>query len=420
MINEKRFKAEFVEISKFGAIKEDRYLDNGVLSGGLTRLAFSDEEKEARKYLESLALEAELKYKTDEVGNIFIRYDDVIEPNLPAVSAGSHIDSVPNGGFYDGTLGVMAGLEAIKSIKDSGKKLKRPLELIIFACEESSRFKMATVGSKLIAGKLNLDQLNFLKDKNGISLFDAMRNFGLSPNKYYNAVLEQSTYKSYLELHIEQGPVLENHNISVGIVTGIAAPIRYELKIYGRADHSGATPMNMRSDALLCASKIICEVNKIALKGKTTVATVGYANAKPGVLNVIPGECVLGIDIRDIDKEMLYKIDGEITKMIEQICKNDDFDYELTNLVKDTPVVLSKNLINMLEKNANELYIKTMKLPSGAGHDAMNMVGIADEVGMIFIPCKEGVSHNINENIDFKDAILGANVLAKTMLELAM
>ena len=279
---------------------------------------------------------------------------------------------------------------------------------------------MATVGSKLIAWKLNLDQLNFLKDKNGISLFDAMRNFGLSPNKYYNAVLEPSTYKSYLELHIEQGPVLENHNISVGIVTGIAAPIRYELKIYGRADHSGATPMNMRSDALLCAAKIICEVNKIALKGKTTVATVGYANAKPGVLNVIPGECVLGIDIRDIDKEMLYKIDGETTKMIDQICKNDKIDYELTNLVKDTPVVLSKTLINMLEKNANELDIKTMKLPSGAGHDAMNMVGIADEVGMIFIPCKDGVSHNVNENINFKDAILGANVLAKTMLELAM
>lgn len=419
MINEKRFEDNFKEISKFGALKGDDFVKNDELSGGLTRLAFSDDEKEARKFLKELVLEAGLKFRTDAVGNIFIRFDEVSDPKMPAISAGSHIDSVPNGGFYDGTLGVMAGLEAIMAIKESGVKLKRPLELIVFACEESSRFKMATVGSKLVSGKLSLEKLKFLKDKDNISLFEAMQKFDLNPQNYENAKLKNSTYKTYFELHIEQGPVLESHQIPVGIVTGIAAPIRYELKIYGKADHSGATPMNMRSDALLCASKIICEINKIALKGKTTVATVGYANATPGVLNVIPGECVLGIDIRDIDEKMLYEIDEKITKMIDEICK-DKFKYELINLVKDTPVLLSQNLINLLEKNANELNIKNMKLPSGAGHDAMNMTGIADEVGMIFVPCKDGISHNINESINFKDAVLGTKVLAKTMLSLAL
>ena len=409
MINKARFKKEFESISKFGAL-------NG---GGLTRLAYSKEEKKARKYLKTLIDEAQLSYKEDSVGNIFVRFDQVENPNLPAVSVGSHIDSVPNGGFYDGTLGVMAGLEAIRSIKESGVSLKRPLELMVFACEESSRFKMATVGSKIVAGKLSQKKLHELKDNNGISLFKAMEEFGLKPSNLEHSVLKNGTYKAYLELHIEQGPVLDNKNIPVGIVTGIAAPIRYELIIIGRSDHSGATPMDMRKDALVGASETILKINSLAKEYKTAVATVGYATTSPGVMNVIPGKCVLGIDIRDIDIKSLNALDEKIKNAIDEICKTQGLEYELLNLAKDTPVKLDNELLNLFENTALELDIKTIKLPSGAGHDAMHMKGVANLVGMLFIPCKDGISHNIKEEINFDDAFKATKILTSAMLNLA-
>ena len=231
-INMQRFKSEFEQISRFGALA----------GGGLTRLAFSREDKAARDFLISLLQKENFKIKIDDAGNIFAKFGGVKNPDLPSVSAGSHIDSVPQGGFYDGTLGVMAALEAIRAVRDSGEELARPLELIVFVCEESSRFKMATVGSKIISGKLLRQRLDELKDRDGISLFDAMQDFGLNPANLKSCVLPKSSFHSYIELHIEQGPVLQRRGIPVGIVTGIAAPVRYELRIEGRADHSGATP----------------------------------------------------------------------------------------------------------------------------------------------------------------------------------
>ncbi|AQW87696.1 peptidase family M20/M25/M40, putative N-carbamoyl-L-amino acid amidohydrolase [Campylobacter pinnipediorum subsp. caledonicus] len=409
MINTKRLKEEFQEISRFGALKDK----------GITRLAFSNEDKDAREYLIKLIKQSGLKIKIDNVGNMYARFDDVKEPNLSAISVGSHIDSVPNGGFYDGTLGVMSGLEAIRSIKESGLELKRPLELIVFVCEESSRFKMATIGSKIISSKLDIAKLKDLKDDNGISVFDAMKNFNLNPENLQECILKNGTYLAYLELHIEQGPVLERHNIPVGLVSGIAAPIRYELKVKGKADHSGATPMNMRKDALVCSSEIILNIEKLAKTHKTSVATVGYVKTSPGVLNVIPQECVLGIDIRDIDSLQLQKLDSEIYNCIVEICKNRACDFELLQLTKDTPVVLDEKIIKLMKEQAEKLKIKTLVLPSGAGHDAMHMKGIAYFVGMIFIPCKDGISHNVNEDINFDDAFKGAELLAKTMFSLA-
>ncbi|MCD8213757.1 MAG: M20 family metallo-hydrolase, partial [Campylobacter sp.] len=385
----------------------------------VTRLAFSKEDFEARQYLKALIKEAGLSVKEDCVGNIFARFQDVSEPNLPAVCVGSHIDSVPFGGFYDGTLGVMAGLEAIRSIKESGVKLKRPLELIVFSCEESSRFKMATVGSKIISGKLPIQKLHELQDENKISLFEAMKDFGLDPQNLQNALLPKDTFHSYLELHIEQGPVLERLDVPVGIVTGIAAPIRYEIVVRGRADHSGATPMNMRVDALVIASRIIIAAQKFASAKKTAVATVGYAKTKPGVLNVVPGEVTLGIDIRDIDENDLNAVDENLREFVNRLSKELKFSYEFKELIRDTPVKLSEELINLLENEAKELKIQTIKLPSGAGHDAMNMLGLARFTGMLFIPCKDGVSHNINESIKFEHAFKATEILANTMIKLS-
>ena len=409
MINSKRFEANFNAISEFGALK----------GGGLTRLAFSKEDLEARKFLINLIEKNGFKLKIDNVGNIFAIYDEGCEADAKPVCVGSHIDSVPNGGFYDGTLGVMAGLEALSSIKEAGIRLKRPLWLINFCCEESSRFKTATIGSKIISGKLSQQRLHELKDEDGISLFEAMSAAGFKPQNLDEAILKENSLHAYLELHIEQGPVLERSAISVGVVSGIAAPIRFEITIQGKADHSGATPMNMRSDALLAASHIIIAANKFAKSKKTAVATVGYVHAKPGVLNVVPGEARLGVDLRDIDKASLEELNLELRNFVAELSRELKFSYEIRELSSDEPVKLSKHAINLLEDEAKKLGIQTLILPSGAGHDAMNLTKLASSVGMLFIPCVDGISHNTKEAINFKDAVFATKILTNALIRLS-
>ena len=409
MIDAKRFERNFNAISEFGALK----------GGGLTRLAFSKDDLEARKFLINLIEKNGFKLKIDNVGNIYAIYDDGCEADAKPVCVGSHIDSVPNGGFYDGTLGVMAGLEALSSIKEAGIKLKRPLWLINFSCEESSRFKTATIGSKIISGKLSQQRLHELKDEDGISLFEAMSAAGFKPQNLDEAILKENSLHAYLELHIEQGPVLERSAISVGVVSGIAAPIRFEITIQGKADHSGATPMNMRSDALLAASHIIIAANKFAKNKKTAVATVGYAHAKPGVLNVVPGEARLGVDLRDIDKASLEELNLELRNFVDELSHELKFSYEIRELSSDEPVKLSEHAINLLEDEAKKLGIKTLTLPSGAGHDAMNLTKLASSVGMLFIPCVDGISHNVKEAINFKDAVAATKILTNALIRLS-
>lgn len=408
MIDAKRFERNFNAISEFGALK----------GGGLTRLAFSKEDLEARKFLINLIEKNGFKLKIDNVGNIYAIYDDGCEADAKPVCVGSHIDSVPNGGFYDGTLGVMAGLEALSSIKEAGIKLKRPLWLINFSCEESSRFKTATIGSKIISGKLGEQRLHELKDEDGISLFEAMSAAGFKPQNLDETLLKENSLHAYLELHIEQGPVLERSAISVGVVSGIAAPIRFEITIQGKADHSGATPMNMRSDALLAASHIIIAANKFAKSKKTAVATVGYVHAKPGVLNVVPGEARLGVDLRDIDKASLEELNLELRNYVAELSRELKFSYEIRELSSDEPVKLSEHAINLLEDEAKKLGIKTLTLPSGAGHDAMNLTKLASSVGMLFIPCVDGISHNVAEAINFKDAVSATKILTNALIRL--
>ena len=409
MIDAKRFERNFNAISEFGALK----------GGGLTRLAFSKEDLEARKFLINLIEKNGFKLKIDNVGNIFAIYDEGCEVGAKPVCVGSHIDSVPNGGFYDGTLGVMAGLEALSSIKEAGIKLKRPLWLINFSCEESSRFKTATIGSKIISGKLSQQRLHELKDEDGISLFEAMSAAGFKPQNLDEAILKENSLHAYLELHIEQGPVLERSAISVGVVSGIAAPIRFEITIHGKADHSGATPMNMRSDALLAASHIIIAANKFAKNKKTAVATVGYVHAKPGVLNVVPGEARLGVDLRDIDKASLEELNLELRNFVAELSRELKFSYEIRELSSDEPVKLSEHAINLLEDEAKKLGIKTLTLPSGAGHDAMNLTKLASSVGMLFIPCVDGISHNVKEAINFDDAVIATKILTNALIRLS-
>ncbi len=408
MINRQRLKKRIKEINRFGALS----------GGGITRLAFGKEDKDSKEYLKSILKDMKATIREDGIGNIFAKFDGKC-PSLSSVTVGSHLDSVPNGGCYDGILGVLCALEAIESIKDNNDEFKRPLELIVFSCEESSRFNLATVGSKTISGKLDFKKLHELKDKNGVSMYDAAKRYGCNVDLFEKSVLKKNEFYSYIELHIEQGPVLQNKKIPIGVVEAIASPIRYTLKIIGQADHSGATPMNMRKDALVCASKIILGIEKIASKEKTAVATVGYIDATPGVLNVIAGEVTLKIDIRDIDKSALLRCDNEIAKLIQKITCKREMRYELTQLSKDFPTPLDEKIKKLIEKEAKKLKIDTIRLPSGAGHDAMNLTEISTYTGMMFIPCKDGISHNIKEEIDFKDAYKATEILKNSLLTLA-
>ncbi|PIE74314.1 MAG: Zn-dependent hydrolase [Deltaproteobacteria bacterium] len=385
--------------------------------GGITRLAFSHEEKQVRAYVKALMHTMGMTIYKDGIGNLLgILAGE--NPELPAVISGSHLDSVPNGGCYDGPLGVFAALEAVKAIQQSGQAFKRSLGVMVFSCEESSRFHMATLGSKLLSGKLSFEQLHTIKDDDGISVYEAAKQFGCSLDES-TLPMKNDHFHGYIELHIEQGPVLENKGIPVGIVLAIAAPIRYKLNIIGHTDHSGATPMSMRKDALTCASEIILAIESLAKEEQTTVATVGNVKVTPGVLNVIPGEAELLIDIRDIDKAALIRTDKAIRQAVAAITQRRGLTFELTLLSKDFPTPMDTHVIDIIETVSKKVGIEAIKLPSGAGHDAMNMVGIASHTGMIFVPCKEGISHNVNEAINFADANQATLVLAHSLFTLA-
>ncbi len=404
-----RVKEDLDTISRFG----------GLPQGGVTRLALSKEDMDARNYLIKKMVEAGLSVKIDAVGNTFGRREG--KKDLAPILIGSHLDTVPEGGNYDGIAGIIAALETIRLLNENGIQTVRPIEVVNFTAEESSRFLTATMGSKCMKGALTLEKIKLMKDKNGISFYDALEAAGFEPEKIDTVKKNQGDYHAFIELHIEQGPVLESERKSIGIVTAIAAPTRMEINIKGKADHSGNTPMNLRKDALTGACEIVLALERIARNeaGKHTVGTVGDVQVTPGAMNVIPGEVTLLVDIRDIasnDKDMAY---DKFLKKIEDVGNKRDLIIEHQLLVSDTPVQLSSKIINTIQKETEELGYPYKVMHSGAGHDAMNLVPITD-VGMIFIPSVDGVSHNIHEFTEIEDICKGTEVLFASLCKLAM
>lgn len=370
-------------------------------SGGVTRLGYTKNEDVMHGAIRNIARELGLSYSSDEVGNTYIYDKDFPEYYL----IGSHLDSVINGGRYDGVAGVVAGLLILKWIKDN--KLNIPLKVGAFRCEESSAFGIATVGSGLITKKLDIEKMKEVKNKEGISLYETLRFKGYNPYcKKIDGIL------GYFELHIEQGRVLEDRGLKIGIVDAIANATRYWLTLEGRQDHSGATPMNMRRDALCTAAEILLELEKIANKEaeNKSVGTVGYLENSPNAFNVIPGRVKMGIDIRGVDWTSIQRIDREIVNFIEKTCQEREIKYTLNSISKGKPVILDEKLRKELEKTAEEMNLAYIVMNSGAGHDAMKFYDIAP-TAMVFIPCKDGISHNINENIEFEDILLGSKLI---------
>lgn len=397
----------------------DKLTTYGKTSKGINRLAYSKEEKEALNYLTQLALENQFTVKKDAIGNIIITRAG-LDNDLPVVAMGSHIDSVYNGGKYDGVIGVIAGLEVLISLNDASIETQHPLELIIFACEESARFGTATIGSKTMTGNITKKELLKLKDRDGISFAQALEDNGLNLQETDKAKRMKSEFLSFIELHIEQGPILEQKNIDIGIVTGISAPTRFKIKIIGEASHSGSTPMNFRKDALTGASEITLRLEAIATKEAHhgTVSTVGVASVYPGAMNVIPGQVELLVDIRSINAQSKIRVVNQFTREINKICRRRSLKFEIGLLSDEIPTLLDEKIIEKSEKICNSLGYNYIKMPSGAGHDAMNMASFC-KTGMIFIPSEDGLSHNPKEFTKISEIKKGTKVLRELIIKLA-
>lgn len=404
-----RIKNDLLEISK--------YTSDGK---GINRLAYTSEERSALEFLEKELIKEGLTTKMDPCGNLIARRKGV-DPTLPAVACGSHIDSVYEGGKYDGTIGVLAGIEAIRNLNQNDIKTLHPIELIIFACEESSRFGVSTLGSKAMAGNLDLSSISNLKDRDGITIQQAFENCNLDFNSIQESKREKNELKAFLELHIEQGPNLEEKGIPIGIITGIAAPTRLMIKIEGVASHSGSTSMLNRKDALLGAAEISLLLEREAKleSYKDTVGTVGVMNILPGAMNVVPGYAEMKVDIRGIYKDSIERVLNNFINGIKEVEKNRQLKITWEIISSEDPALTDKTIQKTLADNCKTLGLDYMFMYSGAGHDAMNMAKLCP-TGMIFVPSKNGLSHNPNEFTSMDEIYKGATLLEKTLLDLAI
>ena len=380
---------------------------------GINRLAFTDADWAGRQYIIDRMTDAGLSIAIDDFGNV-IGYKSGKNPELPVVMVGSHTDSVPNGGNYDGVVGVLSAIEVIRSMIDDGYEHDHTIAVVDFMCEESGRFGNATLGSKAMRGELTVQDLHRLVDKQGISLYEALKGRNLNPDGIETMAYKRPV-KSFTEIHIEQGKVLEHEQKTIGIVTGIAAPERFYVTIRGNADHSGATPMNLRHDALCGASKIILGIEEIAsMQEEPPVVEV-----TPGAMNVIPGAVKLGVDIRSISKVARNSVVTLVKEFIDITAEKRGLSYTIEPIAQDHPVAMHPAMIREIEEAVKSVGVEYMTMPSGAGHDAMHWAE-AVPTGMIFIPCRDGISHNPAEFAEMDDIVTGAEVLDKVLRKLSL
>ena len=385
----------------------------GRTEAGITRLAYSSTDKAAQMWLLKQIEYLDLEIREDVLGNLFLRKPG-LDPALPPVACGSHLDTVIHGGAYDGMCGVVGALEAIHMLED--ETLRRSIEVIVFRAEESSRFGYATIGSKLITGKATPDKFAHAAGKDGVTFANAVKEWGGNLEAYQKALLQPGAYKCFAEMHIEQGKVLEETKHQIGIVHNIAAPTRFKLHIHGMADHSGATPMGFRKDALVSAAKLILAVETAAIREKEngTVATVGVVEVDPGSINVVPGKVTLWVDLRGVDTESIQRTLKEIRQAVQGTARTDGITIEEEMLTSDSPVALDEALAAQSEAICREQRKSFLHMNSGAGHDAMHMPAVCPTT-MLFIPCRGGISHNPAEFASNEDICAGIEVMAEIL-----
>lgn len=397
MANLERIKAHFDVMRKFTATP----------NAGMTRLSYSPEDIKTRNYIKAKMEEYGLRVWEDGLGNIFGKLAGTI-PDAPSVLVGSHFDSVPNGGIFDGVAGVVAGLEVAALFQEQNIKPAYPLEVIAMVEEEGTRFGSGLMGSRGIHGILDKEDFQKMRDKEGISVAEAMKQAGLDPSQPVHR--HPKTMKAFLELHIEQGPVLEKEKISLGIVDKIVGMCQLEVTVKGKAGHAGTTPMDMRQDALVVAAKIVAQLpDLVKNEEKGTVITTGQLNVYPNGANVIPEKVVFTIDLRSGDEETMERVLETVEKFI-QAEEKAGINIDIEQKLWVPPKKLNEQIHHLLQKSAEKLGITYMTMPSGAGHDAMIFSDFTD-TGLIFIPSKNGISHHPDEWSEFEDIARGIDVL---------
>ena len=390
--------------------------------GAVTRLVFSIKELRSRQLLIHLMRQAKLNIHIDAIGNIFGRLNGH-DPKAPAVLAGSHLDTVIHGGKYDGPVGVIGALEAVRTVSENRIPLRSPVEVVCFVGEESSRFGFSTLGSSLLAGEVRAKDLANAVDPQGTKLEYVLASLGITRRNLTRLKRAPKSLKAYLELHIEQGPILEAKGKRIGLVTSIAAPSRFKVIFKGRADHSGTTPMEMRKDALVASAQLIEYVEKVCRKFSSmekgrVVGTVGAMKIEPGVINAVPGKTELSIDIRSTTAWSKDRVARMVKRRAQEIARQRGIGVEILPIRDEDPVPLDKRLLRVTQAICDQKGIDYEIMPSGAGHDAMQMAKITP-AGMIFIPSLRGISHNPLEWSAPDDIGLGSQLLMETMIRVA-
>ncbi len=385
----------------------------------ITRILFTKPDLEARAYLKSLCEEAGLRVREDGLGNIFARWEGSA-PELPAVGTGSHFDAIPYAGMYDGTVGVLGGLEAIRALQRSGFKPHRSIELLIFTAEEPTRFGIGCLGSRALAGVLNPDSLRLLKDAEGRTLEEVRWEAGYM-GRLEEVQLPEGYYSAFVELHIEQGPVLEQEQVPLGIVTAIAAPASLRVGLEGVGGHAGAMLMPDRHDALCAAAEIILGVEAFAKNSGSinTVATTGFCEVYPNAVNSVPSRVKLEIDVRDVEQSRRDQVIRNIIQGVEQVCTRREIKYSVEIINIDPPAKSGSEVLRALVAACGDAGVKFKLMVSRAYHDSLFMARIAP-TAMLFIPCREGVSHRPDEYASPEDIARGTYVLALTLAKLSL
>ena len=386
------------------------------LEPGYTRISFSEEDRKAREHVRRLMeQEAGLQVRVDELGNLVGRRKGKKEK--PSILIGSHIDTVPGGGRFDGVSGVIGGLEVARLFRETGFNNYHPLEVVVFLAEEPSPFGLSTIGSRGMAGKLKEEQLISLQDGHGRNLWTAIREMGGNPEKLREAKRSSDDILAYLELHIEQGPDLFLNKIPLGIVKGIVGISRARVEVTGMNDHAGTTPMSVRKDALAAASEVVLAVERICQGREGLVGTIGKIDAFPNALNVVPGKVVLGADVRSLNAEGIDQAFCLLRMDLDRISERRGVQVRMEKQVVSIPVTFEAGIIERIRRVCHRLRIPCQEMISGAGHDAMHIAQIA-RAGMIFVPSQEGRSHCPEEWTEFEHISQATAVLASTVAEI--
>lgn len=402
-IDRKRLEQSMEELGRIGETPR----------GGLTRLALSDEDKHGRDLVVRWMLEAGLHVSVDQMGNIL--GGRAGQAGLPPVMMGSHVDSVPTGGKYDGQLGVLCALETVRALNDHRVRTRHPVTVVVFTNEEGARFQPAMIASGVMAGKIALEDAYNARDKDGRRLVDELERIGYLGSE----PCVPRPFRAYLELHIEQGPFLEQEGLSVGIVEGIVAISWSRLSLRGIQDHAGPTPMRVRHDALVAAAEVVSGVRRIARDiGGEFVATVGALSVSPNIVNAIPGHVTLSIDVRDPNAATLDRARTMVDALVREACGREGVSYELDHYWRVPYTPFAADVVDAAERAARATGARYRRIRSGAGHDAQYMAAIGP-AGMIFVPSRDGRSHCEEEFTPMDDIEQGANTLLLAVLDLA-